>query len=392
MKIAHVSDCYLPRLGGIENHVFRLATAQLAAGHRVEVLTTTHGADAPVVDAASAFPVHRVRRSGSASGAPGYQSDPPSLEEYDAVHVHASVFSPFAATAVSAAVAVGVPVVVTLHSLLSWTTPLYAGLAALGGLSTWPVEWTAVSDVAADPLRRVVGTDRVRVLPNAVDAAAWASPRPATTPGAEPGLTVVAVMRLARRKRPLPLLRALRRARAALHPSVPLRAVVVGEGPSRPAMERYLRRHDMTDWVDLPGRMDGDHVREVLWTAGAFCAPATLESFGIAALEARSAGLPVIARSGCGVGDFITHGREGLLADDDEEMARAMVRLATEPGLRAKISEHNRTTPPTHDWAAAVRGCDLAYARAAVRAGAAAVRRGSHPLRGVDASVVHGSG
>ncbi len=41
MRIAHVSDCYLPRLGGIEMQVHDLATRQRAAGHETTVITQT---------------------------------------------------------------------------------------------------------------------------------------------------------------------------------------------------------------------------------------------------------------------------------------------------------------------------------------------------------------
>ena len=41
MRIVHISDCYLPRLGGIEVQVNGLALAQHAAGHEVHVITAT---------------------------------------------------------------------------------------------------------------------------------------------------------------------------------------------------------------------------------------------------------------------------------------------------------------------------------------------------------------
>jgi glycosyltransferase involved in cell wall biosynthesis len=41
MRIAHVTDFYLPRLGGIEMHVRDLAMRQQAAGHEVEVITSS---------------------------------------------------------------------------------------------------------------------------------------------------------------------------------------------------------------------------------------------------------------------------------------------------------------------------------------------------------------
>ena len=41
MRILHVTDAYLPRLGGIEMHVHDLAQAQAAAGDDVDIITMT---------------------------------------------------------------------------------------------------------------------------------------------------------------------------------------------------------------------------------------------------------------------------------------------------------------------------------------------------------------
>ena len=58
-----MTDCYLPLLGGIETQVSRLAAQQAAAGHHVEVVTTTpasrgeHGVSREVHDGVT---IHRV--------------------------------------------------------------------------------------------------------------------------------------------------------------------------------------------------------------------------------------------------------------------------------------------------------------------------------------------
>jgi glycosyltransferase involved in cell wall biosynthesis len=64
VRIVHLSDCYLPRLGGIEMQVRDLARRQLAAGHEVHVITTTPGAPGltgPAEDdGADGVQVHRL--------------------------------------------------------------------------------------------------------------------------------------------------------------------------------------------------------------------------------------------------------------------------------------------------------------------------------------------
>jgi hypothetical protein len=49
VRILHISDCYLPRLGGIEVQVADLVHAQSEAGHEVEVATATPGERVPGV-------------------------------------------------------------------------------------------------------------------------------------------------------------------------------------------------------------------------------------------------------------------------------------------------------------------------------------------------------
>ena len=341
MRILHVTDGYLPRLGGIEGHVAHLVQQQRARGHDARVVTSTRPGSLP--DPAW---VHRVDRPAAAIGD----------QRPDVVHAHLSVVSPFAA---AVARRVDVPTVVTVHSMWTGYGPL-PRLAATG-LSDRRVTWTAVSEAAAQPVRDLMHRE-VSVLPNAVDPALW-RPLSSVHHGSDP-VTLVSVMRLTRTKRALPLARMLRQARAAVAPDVPLRFVLVGDGPQGAPLRRYLARHGMTDWVTLAGRLTPRAVRRELARADAFVAPADRESFGIAALEARAQGLPVVASSRSGVTEFVRDGREGLLAEDDEAMVEAIVRLVTDPALRARIRRHNTTVPISHDWEAACALTEAVYAEA----------------------------
>jgi glycosyltransferase involved in cell wall biosynthesis len=357
MRIAHVTDFYLPRLGGIEMHVHDLATRQLAAGHDVEVITSSPATPAEVAAAgavAAGTPGLVVHRLTAENRLPPLFN--PALlragrallreRRYDLVHVHAGVISPLAFSAV--ALAADAPTVVTAHSLLAYLQPAFRTFDAGTRWSRLPAVWTAVSDLAAQPLRRLVAPAPVHVLPNGIDPDQW---QITPLPRNPDEVLVVGVMRLAARKRPRHLLAMLRHAQRKLSGGPRLRAVIVGEGPQRPWLEAYLRRHGMTGWVSLPGRMERPQIAELFARADLFVAPATLESFGIAALEARCAGLPVVARSDGGIGEFIgADGREGILADSDAQMTEAIVRLAAEPALREQIAHHNRATRPGLAW------------------------------------------
>ena len=205
------------------------------------------------------------------------------------------------------------------------------------------------------------------MLPNGVEPADWRVDPVARDPRE---VVVVSVMRLEPRKRPMALLRMVRAARQTLPPGVRLRLVLVGEGPLRARVERTLRRHGMAADVELPGRLDRAGIRELYRRADVYIAPATLESFGIAALEARCAGLPVLARSRTGIADFIADGVEGLLARNDRALAGELARVAADAELRERLTEHNRSVRPEAGW-----GEVLQTLRARVQGGRRALPR-----------------
>ncbi len=286
MKILHVSDCFTPRLGGIERQVHDLALRQVADGHQVEIVTAVAGRPSD-----SEITVHRPSVRRGPTGTIQYTSwrlgrRTARTGDYDVVHIHASTWSPMSGMTVHPAVKAGIPTVVTVHSLWNRYWPLFSIANHLFSWNRYPVVWSAVSSVAAGPMEKHLRHGGqggrytpVELLPNAVDHAAWAlSPQPR-----ESGRVVIAsVMRLAQRKRPHQYLEMLRQARELVPAEIALEAIIVGDGPRRDGLERYLARHKMTDWVTLYGRATHEQIREIYRDVDFFVAPATLESFGIA--------------------------------------------------------------------------------------------------------------
>ncbi len=349
MRIVHVSDCYPPRLGGIETQVRGLAMRQAAAGHDVHVITATPDAGTPEPGPVDGVTVHRVV-AGLPFDLPVHPRVVPEVRALltatspDVVHVHGGVVSPFAYPAARVATVLGLPTVATLHGV--WgplMTPVAAAADRLLGWTSWGVLLTAVSDAAAAPLRSL-GAE-VQLLPNGIDAAGWVVPH---QPGPDGEVRALSVMRLAPRKRGIPLLRMISQAQHRLGTTRLLRLTLVGEGPARSTLERYARRTCTP--VRFTGRITPQQVRDELAHADVFLAPARRESFGIAALEARTAGVPVVALEGTGVTSFVRDGVEGVLAADDNQLVDALVRLALDGARRAAIAEHNRQHPPQQDW------------------------------------------
>jgi glycosyltransferase involved in cell wall biosynthesis len=349
LKIGLVTDCYVPRLGGIEMQVHDLAQHLQLAGHQVVVITSTPGPD--LVDGVR---VHRM-------DVPLLPMDIPytpatfrqvaellEREQVDVAHFHGGIVSPLAFVGAANAQAEGIPTIITTHCLWSYATPAFRLLNRRYRWTDWPVVFSAVSDVAAAPIHRIAGRSvDVSILPNGIENDTWAvvpAPRDASV------VTIMAVMRLAPRKRPKHLVKMIKQVRDQAPAGVTVRAVIVGEGPERKAIEAYLAANGLTDAVVLVGRLSREEIREQFAHADIFVAPANLESFGIAALEARCAGLPVVAKARTGIREFVAHGQEGLLAESDDDMVAQLLRLVRDPGLRASIARHNRETPSSVDW------------------------------------------
>jgi glycosyltransferase involved in cell wall biosynthesis len=366
VRIAHVSDCYEPRIGGIEYQVRELARRQRQQGHDVTVITCVPGPGTAAADSTGPRVVRPCpRRPSDREPAPliRYWSTPKQLaaftgRSFDAVHVHLSTFSPLAFSAARSSSSRGVPTVITIHSLLSGWTSAYRGLAALVQARSWRVAWSAVSAAAADSLRAVLGDEIVvHVVPNAVEACAWATEAQSPHDG---HLRIVSVGRLAARKRPLPLVRILHRARQMTPTHIRLSAVLVGDGPQRGRIERAAHRRGM-DWLQTPGMFDAARIRELHAGSHLYVAPARRESFGIAALEAHCAGLPVLGFRRTGLADFIDHEVQGQLVTDDESMARAIARLARQPELLHRLAGNARCAPRHVGWDAVTSVWEALY-------------------------------
>lgn len=360
LKVGLITDCYVPRLGGIEMQVHDLAQHLQLAGHQVVVITPTAGPD--LIDGVR---VHRMDVPLLPFDIPYSPStfrliaDLLRREEVDVAHFHGGILSPVAFIGAANAERRHIPTVITTHCLWSYATPMFRALNWKYKWTEWPVVFSAVSDVAAAPIYRIArrGLD-VTILPNGIDNDAWhvtPAPRDASV------VTIVAVMRLTPRKRPLHLLKMVKRVHEQMPPGLRLRMVVIGEGPERGSMEKYIAANSLADTVELAGRRTREEIRTQFSHSDIFVAPANLESFGIAALEARCAGLPVVAKARTGIREFIAHGQEGLLAESDEDIVAQLVRLVRDPKLRGQIAQHNRETPSPVDWSEVVQLNIAAY-------------------------------
>lgn len=119
------------------------------------------------------------------------------------------------------------------------------------------------------------------------------------------------------------------------------RFLLVGDGPERSRIEREIATLGVTDRFLLVGSQK--EVAPFLLAMDIAVLSSRSEGFSNSLLEYMAAGLPSVASDVGGNGEAL--GECGLIVPPDHPdlLAQAIVRLATDPGLRARLAEAART-------------------------------------------------
>lgn len=144
--------------------------------------------------------------------------------------------------------------------------------------------------------------------------------------------------------RPVKNIEAVIRVFAELRARYPCRLALIGEGPEQARAERLAASLKVEAHVTFLGNQE--FIEELLPAADLFLLPSHHESFGLVALEAMSAGVPVIATNEGGPREVIQDGVTGFLRapTDDAGMVEAGLRVLEDGGLAKRIGEAARTS------------------------------------------------
>lgn len=253
----------------------------------------------------------------------------------DVLHVHYAV--PNAVSAVLARQIVApqpLPVVTTLHGTdvtLVGNDPNYLETTRYGIVQSDAV--TAVSESLRLQTVDQLGvlTKTIHVVPNFIDPARFEAVR--GTDGArrwaKPGeRTLVHISNFRPVKRVLDVVEIFER----VHREVRSRLILVGDGPERGKVEQDCRERELCNAITFIGSLP--LIEEILVGADLFLLPSESESFGLAALEAMSCEVPVIATTAGGLPEVVVDGETGYLrpvGDVDAMAAAALDLLLDEP-------------------------------------------------------------
>lgn len=128
------------------------------------------------------------------------------------------------------------------------------------------------------------------------------------------------------------------------------RLLIVGDGPEREKLEKYIVSKNIVDAVEFAGAVNPSEIPGFLESMDVAAAPySNLDNFYFSPLkvfEYMAAGLPVVAAKVGQLVELIQDGENGILVppDDPDVMVDVFNRLRLDPDLRKQLGEKARDT------------------------------------------------
>ena len=354
MRVAVVTESFLPQVNGVTNSVCRVLEFLAAGGHQALVIAPAPGLAAAPADSYAGFPVVSV----PGVGLPGYRDFTVGLPTRrverilrdfrpDVVHLA----SPIALGAAGARAArrIGVPSIAVFqtdvagfarqHGLRGTDTVIWSWLRHIHKQA----ELTLVPSRSSFDQLRAQGVPRLAMWRRGVDSERF---NPAHRDevlrewllGADREVLVGYVGRLAADKR-VHLL-------AHLADLPKIRLVAVGDGPAATSLRSLIPS------AVLPGFLSGEALSAMYASFDIFVHTGADDTFGQCVQEAMVSGVPVVAPAVGGPLDLVIPDRTGLLfaPDDTRALRRAVGQLAADPVLRATFGKAARQAVVNRTW------------------------------------------
>ncbi|GGB48456.1 glycosyl transferase family 1 [Roseibium aquae] len=352
MRIVHVVRQFAPRVGGLEDMVRNLARSQLGRFASVEVVTldrlfTMPDRRLPARETIDGIAVTRIPYSGLSR----YPFAPQvfrHLAEADLVHVHGVDFF-FDALALGRGLH-GKPLVATTHGGFFHTqTFRRLKLLWLNTLTRLSIrQYGVIACCGANDFKifQPIAGSRCRLIENGVDIAKFAGASPE-----KPVKGIVSIGRFSVNKRLDRLLDAMA-CLTAQDPDWHLHIVGAPADLTAADLHREIAARELANHVSVHAGASTEHVRDLLSRVSVFASASEYEGFGLAAIEALSAGLPTVVHPNASFSDLARRHDAMHLVDYScpQEAAAAITRvfgaLSGQPSLRDEAMRSARQ----HDW------------------------------------------
>jgi glycosyltransferase involved in cell wall biosynthesis len=260
-----------------------------------------------------------------------------------------------------------VPVVLTVHDLFPLSHPGHARSAAartyyraaLPSAVRSAAAVVAVSELTAAELDRLFGVRAAAVIGHGVDHAAWSTDRDGSgCPAGYPALPRPYVLYVGTAKPHKNLLTLL-----AAHRALPSSAAppLVLAGPTAREVARAVPRAVPSDRLVVLGRVPDAWLPPLYRGAAALAVPSLYEGVGLAALEAMSFGIPVVAADSPGLRDTVGDAAALVPPTHVEAWADALVRMSGSSALRDLVVTRGLERAAAHRWDDAAAGYAAVY-------------------------------
>lgn len=158
------------------------------------------------------------------------------------------------------------------------------------------------------------------------------------------------VGRLVREKGIQYLIRALS---IILHDQPQIKLVIAGKGPYEGELKRKAEELGIADRVYFTGFISDEERNKLYRTADLAVFPSLYEPFGIVALEAMAAQIPLITTNAGGLDEFIVDGRNALKVNtgDPFQLAGSILRILNDPKRSEEMVERAyREVVSVYNW------------------------------------------
>lgn len=126
----------------------------------------------------------------------------------------------------------------------------------------------------------------------------------------------------------------------AINEQIPCKLLLIGDGPERPYLESLTRDCSPCAEVKFLGKQE--QMEDLLCIADLFLLPSEYESFGLAALEAMAAEVPVISTNAGGLPEININGFSGYMSNvgDVNDMARNAITILENDSIHQQFKKN----------------------------------------------------
>lgn len=258
----------------------------------------------------------------------------------DVLHVHYAIphaYAAFMARQILKDRGINISVVTTLHGTditLVGKQPSY--LPAVKFSIEHSCAVTAVSQSLKEDTITNFNTEKeIQVIPNFIDISLYESKNRCSGQIAEEGEFVISHIS---NFRPLKRTNDVMQIFAGIRKKVKAKLILMGDGPDRDQTLQLAKDLGIEDDVKYLGKTN--EVERVLCMSDLFLLPSSSESFGLAALEAMAAKVPVISTNTGGLPEVNLDGITGFFSNvgDVDEMISNSLKILTNPKLKEELS------------------------------------------------------